>query len=120
MTIEELRDKTVELGIQAAKRDYGRPDQAHKLRGSLGGFSQAKALAINWEQFEAVISSREAIENQMRRNQAPEKEFWEHRCATAEIDWVYQVLRCAWRMYPLSGRAMSTYQQIVIESEQSV
>lgn len=120
MTIEQLLDETIRRGIEGAKRDYNRPDNADKLRGSLAGFERARQLPITYEHFEAEIMKLEGKLRDMMRNNIREG-YWERRCYQAEIQWVFEVLKVAWRRYPLSGNAVMTYQAILTgESPTSV
>jgi hypothetical protein len=120
MTIEQLRDEVVRRGRLAAEKSYARPDQSHKLRGSLAGFDRAAKLPLNREQFEAEIDALERDLRALRvltQSTGHHTEFWELRCRQAEIHWVFSVLCVAWRRSPsYSGRAVLLYNEIVIQS----
>jgi hypothetical protein len=122
MTIEQLRDEVVLRGKEAASRDYNRPDQAAKLRGSLAGFDRAAVLPLNPEQFEAEIAKLEAELGEMRKRMRKRQDregYWEKRCFQAEIEWTFSILCVGWRWgTSFSSRAAMFYNNVLTEFEQ--
>lgn len=82
-------DKIIEAGMEAARADYAKPEDANKLRGSLDGFEACRgkspqeipALLAEARTCEIIAHGREDIER-----------YWEVVCRTSEIEWVANVL----------------------------
>lgn len=126
MTIEELRIEVVKRGKAGALQSYSRPDQSHKLRGSLAGFDRALKLPLSPEQWEAEIEKLEKELVAMRQSSpsgkvgyasctdAEMEKYWEKRCFQAEIQWTFSVLCIAWKFgKSISARATLAYADIV-------
>jgi len=99
MTYEEFLRRTIDEGIEAARQSYQRPDQAHKLEGSIAGFEAcrdkkpAEILALLTA---AEAESRAAMHGTGSSDDDPAlKNYWRLRCKTLEIEWVANVLSAA-------------------------
>jgi hypothetical protein len=112
MTLEQLRDEAIRLGIEACHRDYNRPDQANKKRGAIAGFERCRHIPIHPEYYEAELAQLEEKLQNIRGETDP-ADYWETRCYQAEIQWMFEVLKVAWRKFPLSARAAMTYNNIL-------
>lgn len=86
MNYDDFLRATIELGIDAARRDYTRPEQAEKLRGSLAGFEACRGkwpgqLNQLYDRTEAEASARLDTEDYL---------YW--RCRHLEVEWVCNVV----------------------------
>ncbi len=94
MNYHEFLDRVVNDGIEAAKKDYSRPDQESKLRGSIQGFEDCRGKSpteigeilkkADKRTFEASIRVHEG--------EISDQEYWAVRCRELEIEWVANVV----------------------------
>lgn len=82
MNYAKFLDRIITRGIEAAKRDYSRPDQKQKLQGSLAGFETCRGK--NPAELQILLTStRIATRNALNRD-----DYWWYRCYEAEVEWV--------------------------------
>jgi hypothetical protein len=84
MTFDKFLTRVIDEGIAAAKADYTRPNQKHKLKGSIAGFEACRGKDTNGlkELLEATATATwEAHEREA-------KDYWWYRCYEAEVGWV--------------------------------
>lgn len=84
----EFLTKVVDTGIEAAKRDYAAPGDAHRLAGSIEGFEACRG------KFPPEISD---LLTQARADVATAYGgdidiYWKQVCRAAEIEWTANVL----------------------------
>lgn len=92
--IIELRDRIIADARTAVDtREAKAPE--HKRRGYYAGLDLAGTLSTA-EEFQAVLKERHAREQQMRCDGIKYEEYWEHRCCTAEVEFVWERLRIVW------------------------
>lgn len=77
----------IDEGIMAARRDYLRPDQEEKLRGSIAGFEACRGLSP-LELSDLLDASKTSSED-ARRSRG---DFWWYRCYELEVKWVCNVV----------------------------
>ena len=125
MTIQEFKDVVIEAGIMSVHQTEKRE---HRIRGCLAGFAVAKTLHSHHD-FEKELLNRAIEENLLSRmasnsqknesgRDAAER-YIEFRCATLQIEYVYDRMKVAWHYNhlhhfdSLSSRAVLHYGQIV-------
>jgi hypothetical protein len=83
MNLPTFVNKVIDQGIEAAKADYTKPEQAQELKGSLAGFEKCRRK--NPDQLRDLL-----LEANTRANEAfrEEKDYWFFRCMALEIEWV--------------------------------
>jgi hypothetical protein len=88
MILLDLLTKTIDIGIEAAKRDYAGAQNSDKLHGSISGFNacQGKAPA----EIAALLGEANRTTIEKHREQA--LDYWYWRCRAAEIEWVANVI----------------------------
>lgn len=89
----DLLGVVIDEGIAAARQSYARPDQAHKLQGSIAGFEACRnldAMALD-----ALLLTERAASDELYRSRAGDDEFWTQRCKVAEIEWTANVMSAA-------------------------
>lgn len=122
MTILEFRDRVIENGI-ASVHQYEKEE--HRKRGCLHGFDVCKTL-VTPKDFEDELTERAREEldiiRERERHQSTDSEvhkYWEYRCATSQIEHVYERMKVAWHYShmhhfdSLSSRAVMQYAKIV-------
>lgn len=85
---EAVLARIIEEGIEAARQDYTRPDDADKLRGSVEGFEMCRDLDPGG--LAGVLERARKDTLQAHRDEAPD--YWRIRCAELEVEWVCNVL----------------------------
>lgn len=91
MTYFDFLKRVVDDGIEAARKDYSKPEDALRLKGSLAGFEACRgrepmelAKLLEGARKDTVDAHREEAEN-----------YWEVQCREAEIEWVCNVVSAA-------------------------
>ena len=84
MNYTKFLEQVIDKGIEAAKRDYSRPEQKDKLEGSIKGFEACRGKQPQ-ELLELLVSARKethkAFVNKVTN-------YWYIRCQEGEIEWV--------------------------------
>lgn len=80
----------IEDGLRAAKADYAKPEQAHKLEGSIEGFESCRGKTPG--QLKEWMDLLHKDTENARNNQADMTEYWKIRCREAEVEWVCNVV----------------------------
>lgn len=88
MQLSEALEKIAEIGIEAANRDYCRPDQEDKREGSVLGFTECRGKTI--PELAALLAAANARVVEAHRDRA--KDYWYWACRRAEIEWVANVV----------------------------
>jgi hypothetical protein len=101
MTIIELRDEVIRRGIESANKNETRE---YRKRGCLAGFELCRTLETP-EQFTNILTERLTNERELIQKQVPTAEYWEYRCATVQIEFVFERLKILWNLFPQSARA---------------
>jgi len=92
-----LRERVIDEGIEAVRRDYTRADQKEKLEGSVAGFEGCRGLDQN-ELADLLTTARGwANKRALRAYDDAEagRSYWWHRCFELEVEWVCNVLSAA-------------------------
>lgn len=92
-TYQGFLHRVIEDGIAATKADYNRPDEAHKLLGSLAGFEACRDKSPE-ELFSVLKEAQEQSEQSFRLREEPDT-YWFKRCYTLEVEWVCNVVSAA-------------------------
>lgn len=122
MNYEEFLARVIDEGIDAAKRDYTKPDQKDNLEGSLAGFEACIGKLPN-ELIEIWAEVEPYAVNALGKNDSDA--YWFYRCYKAEVEWVMNVVSAMLHVHgqpPLLSwlptcNAMSKYASIVGISE---
>jgi hypothetical protein len=88
MNMTEFIETVISRGIAAAKKDYDKPEQSDKLKGSLEGFELCRGK--NPKQLEELLAAARNDTIEAHRNQATD--YWVIRCREVEIEWVCNVV----------------------------
>lgn len=92
MNLQEFLDKVIDAGIEAARRDYNRPDQLHKLEGSIEGFEACRdktPLGLLLLLKQVGEDRNKYMRNTFGRDEKEEeiKKYWRLRCKELEVEW---------------------------------
>jgi hypothetical protein len=98
VTVEELRDLLIEDGIAEVERVYEEDDR--RRAGAIEGFELCRSLGSPSE-FRKVLDARQRREDRWVREfyaneRIREDDYWRHRYATLQVEFVYNVLRVGW------------------------
>jgi hypothetical protein len=125
MTIIEFRDRVIREAEESVNKMEYRP---FRKRGCLEGLRIAKSIEPLMDCFQQEIMMRHEIENAMRtedkrgfslaEREKHIEQFWEFRCATAQLEFVLESLKVGYHsigLYdgPLSANAVIRYAAIV-------
>ncbi len=88
MTLQDALTKIINIGIEAMRRDYDRPDQHQKRQGSIHGFNECRNKSVS--ELAALLAQAGTRMLEAHRDQA--EDYWYWRCRQAEIDWVCNVV----------------------------
>jgi len=91
---EDFLRSVIEDGIEAATRDYTKPDQAHKLAGSLAGFEACRGKSPE-ELAVLLLEIRRKVAIMRFKPLDDERDYWHWRCHEAEVEWVCNVVSAA-------------------------
>ncbi len=117
MTLAELMNQVIADGIESVLANETRPE---KRRGGVAGFELCRGL-LTLEEFEALLVQRHKTEENLRWAGVTEEnkdDYWEHRTATAQVEWCYEIMRVAFRKTPLSARAAMKYQSLLEKADE--
>lgn len=108
-----LRDKIIQRGIASVHKREDRPE---RIRGCLEGFRIVATLETPAD-FTRVLLDRQAIEHTMHWvDRVSPAEYWEYRCATAQVEHVWERLRIVWGIGErVSGMAIVQLSEIMKE-----
>lgn len=90
MTYAEVLTRLIEQGIEGARGDYKRLDQAHKLEGSIQGFEACRGKEpdeIRTLLREAGQKTR-AARVRVQEGESNPNDYWRARCRELEIEWI--------------------------------
>ncbi len=124
MNVIELVEELIKRG-QESLRKCG--SEEHLVEGGLQGFELCRTIEPTLEAYDAIIAMRErhlarkrqANMDKVLANLSQEekgdsvKDYWRYLYATAQIEYVYQVLRVAYKQPTVSARAVQVYADIV-------
>lgn len=89
MSFDEFLSRVIDDGIAAAKADYVKPEQKHKLEGSIEGFEACRdkssvQLAL------LLADARQAAQRAYQESAGSDEveDYWRVRCYEAEVEWV--------------------------------
>jgi hypothetical protein len=120
VTHEEFKNRLITEGIASVneheKRDY-------RKRGCLAGFELCRSLNSIWD-FEEELKRRHEHERELVSHRTfnggdnSVQEYWEYRCATVQVEYVYERMLVVWSQMglysgPLSARAVIRTAEIV-------
>lgn len=94
-TYGEFLIRVIDDGIAGARKDYHRPDQAHKLEGALAGFEACRGKTpgqISMLLDDARKRVRQKLIDNAQEKTGDPKDYWRIRCEEAEIEWVANVV----------------------------
>ena len=116
MTLAELMHIVIEDGIKSVLENETRPE---KRRGGVVGFEMCRGI-LTLKEFEVLLQERQKAEKEMMRWSVTEENkdaYWEHRTATVQVEWCYEIMRVAFRCSPLSTRAAMKYQSVLEKAD---
>lgn len=121
MTLGALIESVIDRGIEAARRDYSRPDQQSKLEGAIAGFEACRRKCPAGIARELDLARRHTREARARVDlgEISGDEYWRTRCFEAEVEWVANcvsviLLRIGLKpIVPPTMRAAQTVAQII-------
>jgi hypothetical protein len=112
MTVLEFRDRIIDEAIASVHKHETRE---HRKRGCLKGLEVCRTL-IRLDEYQKEIAVRRGVEMSAatsRHAMTPE-EYWEFRCGTAQLEFVYERLKVAYKYEgPLSAMAVMHYARVV-------
>jgi hypothetical protein len=82
----DLLTKTIEIGIEAASRDYAHDKQ--KREGAVRGFTECRGKSPS--ELSTLLADANTTTMEKRRDGAAD--YWYWRCRAAEIEWVANVI----------------------------
>ena len=88
MHLNDALNKVIEIGIEAAKRDYAGLEDAQKLAGAMLGFNECRERTV--PELTSLLSKAAIRMVEAHREQA--QDYWYWRCRHAEIEWVCNVI----------------------------
>ncbi len=94
MDYNSALNEIIEQGIEAAKSDYSKSEEKHRLNGSIAGFEACRGL--NPQQLKE-LHDNSRIKTWDSFNSANEgliksEDYWYVRCYEAEVEWVCNVI----------------------------
>lgn len=113
MTITELRDKVIKEGIKSVKAT----ETGARRRGGIKGFEECRKLETT-EDFENALNDRHIEKIKLQdiyygnQDQVALDNYWEHRYATLQIEYCYEILKVAWGNPVISARAGLKYAEL--------
>lgn len=84
MTYDDFLTRIIDDGIEAAKADYTKPEQATHLKGAVAGFEACRGKPPAG----LVILLGEAHKRTMEAYGEDVLDYWERRCFELEVEWV--------------------------------
>ncbi len=123
MTYEDFLHKLINLGIEAARRDYAGedPHRRAKLAGSIDGFEDCRGKTP--DQIPGLLKEAHAKADQARarvhEGEITYDDYWRVRCRELEVEWVancVSVLLVRQGIEPIvppTARALMTVAEIV-------
>lgn len=94
MTYEEVLTKVIEKGIDAAKRDYTKPEDKARLDGSIEGFEACRGKdpiqlrQLMWDSRQKTQTAYHDVHDE----KITDEEYWKIRCFEAEVEWICNVV----------------------------
>ena len=94
MDYQQFLERVVNDGIEAVRKDYSRPEQEPKLRGSIQGFEDCRGKSPIEIGELIKQASRRTFEASIRvhEDEISDGEYWVVRCRELEIEWVANVV----------------------------
>lgn len=94
MDYREFLDRVVNDGIEAVKKDYSKPEQEPKRRGSIQGFEDCRGKSPSEIGELIKLASKKTFEASIRvhEDEISDGEYWAVRCRELEIEWVANVV----------------------------
>jgi hypothetical protein len=94
MTYEEFLTKAIDKGIDAAKRDYAKPEDKARLDGSIAGFEACRGknpIELRDLMWDARTKTQTAF-HRVHEKEITDEEYWKIRCFEAEVEWTCNVV----------------------------
>jgi hypothetical protein len=88
---ERFLSQVIEEGMEAAKKDYTRPEQQASLHGALAGFEVCRGKAPS-ELYVLMIEAMKTSWSSRAEEADDPDTHWFKRCYTLEIEWVCNVV----------------------------
>lgn len=108
----ELKDVIRKLCDDAVKSVERWEKKEHRRKGCLEGIELCRTLQAPAD-FERVLAERHAKEAASSLRDGPIEEYWRYRCATSQVEYVYEVVKVAVGGYAtVSARAVLRYHEI--------
>ena len=81
--------RVIDDGIEAARRDYKRPEQKSKLEGSIEGFEACrdKSPAELADLLQKAHVRAQTAYFRVNEKEISDEEYWKVRCFEAEVEW---------------------------------
>ena len=99
MTYEDFLTKVIDDGIAEARKSYAKPEQAHKLEGSIAGFQACRGKSpsairalLEKANEEAWVEMDVAVDEGAKDDGPALERYWCLRCKALEIEWVANVV----------------------------
>ena len=94
MTYEEFLTKVIDKGIDAAKRDYTKPEDKARLDGSIEGFEACRGKnpvelqKLFWDSRKKTTDAYHRV----NEKEISDDEYWRINCFEHEVGWVCNVI----------------------------
>ena len=92
MEYQEFLAKIIATGMEAARADYSKLEDAHRLRGSLAGFEACRGKSP--QEISALLGLAR-VEVARAYDSEDLDRYWELVCRALEIEWTANVLSAA-------------------------
>jgi len=90
LSAEQLKEQIIKEAISSVNKHEERD---YRRKGCLAGLELCRQLTTP-DDFRHTIEDRIQKEYQLRTASA--EEYWEHRCATAQVEFVWERMKIAW------------------------
>jgi hypothetical protein len=115
MSLEAFKEELISDGIASAQKNETRPE---RLRGCLIGFELCLTLHSIWDFQDELARRLEKESRWIETHEVSRDEYWEHRCATLQVEYVFERMLVAWSelgLYsgPLKARAALRAAQVI-------
>jgi hypothetical protein len=106
-TPDTVKEQLISEGIASVHTNEKRYE---RVRGCLAGFELCRTLNSIWD-FQEELERRNKREKEwLQTHEVSHDEYWEHRCATVQVEYVFERMLVVWSQLglysgPLSARA---------------
>lgn len=100
--VRRLVDWLIEQGVASVHEHETRPE---RIKGCLAGFELVRTLPPTLEAYQQCLAERRRREVEMVGRHEDAVAYWEYRCATAQVEHVYERLKIIFGAPVVSGFA---------------